>query len=59
MTREDIKKDYLVRDVNTNRTFRAEYSSESAEYYEVGTGKAYSPDEIEFVNEPRSTRRNV
>ena len=41
----------LLRHIETGKVFYAEYSSESAEYYEQGTGIAYSPDEVEFVKD--------
>lgn len=40
-----------VREIKTNREFWAEYSSEAAEWYEAGTGKAYSISDIEIVKE--------
>ena len=43
----------LVRDVKTGREFLAEYSSEAAEWYEKGTGAAYSITSVEIVkNKP-------
>ena len=40
-----------VREIKTNREFWAEYSSEAVEWYEAGTGKAYSISDIEIVKE--------
>ena len=39
----------LVREIKTGREFLAEYSSEAAEWYEKGAGKAYESEEIEIV----------
>ena len=41
----------LVRDINTGRKFFAEYSSEAAEWYEKGTGKAYKIGSVEIVDD--------
>lgn len=40
-----------VRETKTGRVFWAEYSSEAAEWYEAGTGKAYSISGVEIVKE--------
>ena len=40
-----------VRETKTGRVFWAEYSSEAAEWYEAGTGKAYSISDVEIVKE--------
>ena len=40
-----------VRETKTGRVFWAEYSSEAAEWYEAGTGKAYSISKVEIVEE--------
>lgn len=40
-----------VREIKTGRVFLAEYSSEAAEWYEAGTGKAYSISDVEIVKQ--------
>ncbi len=40
-----------VRETKTGRVFWAEYSIEAAEWYEAGTGKAYSISDVEIVKE--------
>ena len=40
-----------VRETKTGRVFWAEYSSEAAEWYEAGTGKAYSISDVEIVKQ--------
>ena len=40
-----------VREIKTGKEFWAEYSSEAAEWYEAGTGKAYSISDVEVVKE--------
>lgn len=40
-----------VRETKTGRVFWAEYSSEAAEWYEAGTGKAYSISDVEILKE--------
>lgn len=40
-----------VREIKTGKEFWAEYSSEAAEWYEVGTGKAYSISDVNVVKE--------
>ena len=37
---------YTVREIKTGRVFQAEYDSESAAYYEKGTGKEYDLLEV-------------
>ena len=41
---------YTVREIKTGRIFQAEYDSESAAYYEKGTGKEYDITEVESQN---------
>lgn len=41
---------YTVREIKTCRIFQAEYDSESAAYYEKGTGKEYDITEVESQN---------
>ena len=38
-----------VREIKTGRIFQAEYDSESAAYYEKGTGREYDITEVEDV----------
>ena len=40
-----------VREIKTGKEFWAEYSTESAEWYEAGTGNAYSISDAEIVKE--------
>ena len=40
---------YTVREIKTGRVFQAEYDSESAAYYEKGTGKEYDLTEVEDI----------
>ena len=40
---------YTVRELTTGRIFQAEYDSESAAYYEKGTGKEYNITEVEQI----------
>ena len=40
---------YTVREIKTGRIFQAEYDSESAAYYEKGTGREYDLSEVEDV----------
>ena len=40
-----------VREIKTGKEFLAEYSTESAEWYEAGTGNAYSISDVEIVKE--------
>ena len=39
----------IVRDIKTGRLFLAEYSSEAAEWYEMGTGRAYSLCGVQLI----------
>lgn len=41
------QKYYTVKEIKTGRFFQAEYDSESAAYYEKGTGKEYDITEVE------------
>lgn len=38
---------YTVKEIKTGRIFQAEYDSESAAYYEKGTGKEYDLMDVE------------
>ena len=49
MRTQPERKYYTVRDIKTGRVFQAEYDSESAAYYEKGTGREYDLTEVENV----------
>ena len=49
MKKQQKPKYYTVRDLKTGRVFQAEYDSESAAYYEKGTGKEYDLIEVEEI----------
>lgn len=40
--KQPVPRYYTVREIKTGRIFQAEYDSESAAFYEKGTGREYS-----------------
>ena len=50
MKKQREPKYYTVKEIKTGRIFQAEYESESASYYEKGTGKEYDITEVEDFN---------
>ena len=49
MRKQREPKYYTVKEIKTGRIFQAEYDSESAAYYEKGTGKEYDITEVESL----------
>lgn len=48
--KQPVPRCYTVREIKTGRIFQAEYDSESAAYYEKGTGREYDLTDVEDVN---------
>ena len=47
--KQTVPKYYTVRELTTGRIFQAEYDSESAAYYEKGTGKEHNITKVEQI----------
>jgi len=49
MKKQQVPKYYTVKHIKTGRIFQAEYDSESAAFYEKGTGREYDITEVTFI----------